>query len=68
MAARSNCNILASLTRHRMRPKHVYQGGRGNMSRDRAGVQIVMVIAQSALLWWKKRHKRSYEGVRWVHS
>lgn len=27
-------------------------------------MQIVMVIAQSALLWWKKRHKRSYEGVR----
>ena len=34
------------------------------MSRVVTGVQIVMVIAQSALLWWKKRHKRSYEGVR----
>jgi hypothetical protein len=36
----------------------------GKGSRCIAGVQIVMVIAQSALLWWKKRHKRSYEGVR----
>ena len=36
----------------------------GKGSRDIAGMQIVMVIAQSALLWWKKRHKRSYEGVR----
>jgi uncharacterized iron-regulated membrane protein len=27
------------------------------------GMQIIMIVAQSALLWWKKRHKRSYEGV-----